>query len=162
MAEPPISPVDLTTAPRYLWGAGCEGWHLVATPELSVIRERMPAGSSEVRHRHQRAQQFFFVLAGRLTIEVEGGERELDAGVGLQIPAGAAHQVFNRGIAPAEFLVVSQPRSHGDREAVPPASSETAAGTGREPRLDPDPAAARRLPPLAAAPNRSPDPKENP
>ena len=34
------------------------------------------------------------------------------------MPAGAAHQVFNRGGSPAEFPVVSQPPSHGDRVAA--------------------------------------------
>lgn len=115
---PPV-PVDLATAPGYLWGAGCEGWHLLATPELSVIRERMPPGTSEVRHFHRRAQQFFFLLVGALAIETEGVEHELAPGQGLAVPAGAAHQVFNRGAGPAEFLVVSQPPSHGDRIAAP-------------------------------------------
>ena len=117
-SAPPV-PVDLATAPGYLWGAGCEGWHLLATPELSVIRERMPPGTSEVRHFHRRAQQFFYLLAGELTLEIEGVERALAAGQGLAVAAGAAHQVFNRGAVGAEFLVVSQPPSHGDRIAAP-------------------------------------------
>lgn len=111
-------PVDLATAPGYLWGAGCEGWHLLATDELSVIRERMPPGTAEVRHFHRRAQQFFFLFVGELTIEIEGAERALAPGQGLAVPAGAAHHVFNRGNGPAEFLVVSQPPSHGDRVAA--------------------------------------------
>lgn len=112
-SSPP--PVDLATARHYLWGDGCDGWHLLATPELSVIRERMPSGTAEVRHWHARAQQFFFVLAGRLTIEVAGVERALLPGQGQPIPPGVPHQVFNRDDSPAEFLVVSQPPSHGDR-----------------------------------------------
>ncbi|MBZ0090463.1 MAG: cupin domain-containing protein [Thermoanaerobaculia bacterium] len=115
----PPEPVDLATAPGYLWGAGCEGWHLLATPELSVIRERMPAGTAEVRHFHRRAQQFFYLLAGRLTIEIEGQEHELAPGQGLHVPAAVPHQVFNRAESPAEFLVISQPPSHGDRIAAP-------------------------------------------
>jgi len=115
------APVDLASAPGYLWGAGCEGWHLLATPELSVIRERMPPGTAEVRHFHRRAQQFFYLLAGRLTIEIEGEEHELAAGQGLHVPAAAAHQVFNRAGLPAEFLVISQPPSHGDRIVAPEA-----------------------------------------
>ena len=58
--------IDKESAPHYGWGEGCDGWHLVRTPELSVIQERMPPGTSEVRHRHGRARQFFFVLSGRL------------------------------------------------------------------------------------------------
>lgn len=78
----------------------------------------MPPGSAEVRHRHGRARQFFFVLAGALELEVEGTVHVLTASVGLEVAPGIAHQAYNRGEAPVEFLVVSQPPSHGDREIV--------------------------------------------
>jgi mannose-6-phosphate isomerase-like protein (cupin superfamily) len=106
---------NATLAPHYRWGQNCDGWHLLASPGLSVIQERMPPGACEVRHAHARAQQFFFVLAGTLTIEVDGVATTLIAGDGLHVPVDAAHQVFNRAEADASFLVVSQPPSHGDR-----------------------------------------------
>lgn len=114
----PAHVVDTASAPRYEWGEGCEGWHLLSAPGLSVIQERMPPGTSEVRHRHERARQFFFVLAGALMFEVEGSELAVGPGQGLFVPASAAHRVFNRATAPAEFLVVSEPPSHGDRVAA--------------------------------------------
>jgi mannose-6-phosphate isomerase-like protein (cupin superfamily) len=107
--------IDKQTAPHYNWGDACDGWHLAQTHSLSVIEERMPPGKSEARHSHRTATQFFFVLRGSLSIEVEGIEHELEQGQGLLIPAGQAHQVFNRSAAAAEFLVVSNPPSHGDR-----------------------------------------------
>lgn len=87
-----------------------------------MIQERMPPGSAEVRHRHARARQFFYVLAGRLDMEVEGTTHSLEAGAGLEIAPGAAHQALNNSGADVEFLVISQPSSHGDREPVPSAS----------------------------------------
>jgi len=111
-----LLPVSTTTARYYQWGDGCEGWHLVATDAVSVIQERMPPGTSEVRHRHRVARQFFFVLAGALTLEIDGAMVEVPAGSGFEVSPGAAHQVFNRGEAVAEFLVVSQPPAQGDRE----------------------------------------------
>lgn len=111
--------IDEDSAPHYAWGDGCDGWHLVRTPELSVIRERMPPGTSEVRHHHARARQFFFVLAGRLEIEVGGEVVPLSARQGLEIAPGVAHQVSNHASEAAEFLVVSQPPSHGDRIETP-------------------------------------------
>ena len=36
-------------APHYRWGDGCDGWHLVRAPQLSVIQERMPPGTQEAR-----------------------------------------------------------------------------------------------------------------
>ena len=107
--------IDKQSAEHYSWGDGCDGWHLVRTPLVSVIEERMPAGASEVRHYHRGATQFFYVLQGTLSIEVDGTEVELGPRQGMSIAAGQAHQVFNRGTVAAEFLVVSNPPSHGDR-----------------------------------------------
>jgi mannose-6-phosphate isomerase-like protein (cupin superfamily) len=108
-----------TLAPHYHWGAQCDGWHLLSTPGLSVIQERMPPGTSEVRHVHAHAQQFFFVLGGVLSIEMGGVTSSLSVGDGLPVPVGVAHRVFNQGSHDASFLVVSQPPSHGDRTDVP-------------------------------------------
>ena len=107
--------VDKQTAPHYVWGRGCDGWHLVQTATLSVIEERMPPGTSEVRHYHQKANQFFYVLRGNLSIEVSGNAFVLGPGQGIQITAGEPHQVRNHGSVDAEFLVVSNPPSQGDR-----------------------------------------------
>ena len=110
------APISTATAPHYTWGDGCDGWHLVRAPGLSVIQERMPPGTSEARHRHVVARQFFYVLAGALVIEADAVEHALGTGHGLEIAPGVAHQVMNRGETDASFLVVSQPPSHGDRE----------------------------------------------
>ena len=111
-------PISTTTAEHYTWGSQCDGWHLVRDANLSVIQERMPPGTSEVRHRHARARQFFYVVAGQLQLEVEGSIYTLIAGVGVEVPPGVTHQVHNRSAEPVEFLVISQPPSHGDREIV--------------------------------------------
>ena len=114
----PLRPVSTATAEHYTWGSGCDGWHLVKRPELSVIRERMPPGTSEARHSHSAARQFFHLLSGSAVLEVEGVEFTLLAGDGLEVAPCARHQMFNRSEAPLEFLVVSQPHSHGDRTSA--------------------------------------------
>jgi mannose-6-phosphate isomerase-like protein (cupin superfamily) len=38
---------------------------------------------------------------------------------GLAVPAGAPHRVHNASAEAADFLVVSQPPSQGDRVAAP-------------------------------------------
>ncbi len=116
--------IDTATAPHYLWGAGCDGWHLVRQPELSVIQERMPPGASEVRHLHGRARQFFYVLSGELTMEVEGETLRLAAGQGVEIAPGAPHQALNRSAEEVAFLVISCPPSHGDRTPAPPPENQ--------------------------------------
>ena len=109
------SPSSRETAHHYVWGGTCDGWHLVRASALSVIEERMPPGTHEVRHRHAHARQFFYVLSGTLAIEVEGTPHRLDARTGLELPPGTAHQAINDSTADVEFLVISTPPSHGDR-----------------------------------------------
>jgi mannose-6-phosphate isomerase-like protein (cupin superfamily) len=111
--------VSAESAEHYCWGQGCDGWHLLAGDDLSVIEERVPPGAAEVRHRHVRSRQFFYALEGVLTLELEGAVHELQCGHGLHVPPGAAHQARNEGGADVRFLVVSVPRSHGDRIVAP-------------------------------------------
>ncbi|MFZ4808384.1 MAG: cupin domain-containing protein [Hyphomicrobiaceae bacterium] len=107
--------ISKLTAPHYAWGGDCDGWHLVRQPGLSIIHERMPTGRVEVRHHHTQARQFFFVLEGTLTLEVDGTIRDLGRGEGLEIAPLAVHQAINRSGADVEFLVISQPPAQGDR-----------------------------------------------
>ncbi|MGH1357478.1 MAG: cupin domain-containing protein [Burkholderiaceae bacterium] len=107
--------VSTDNAEHYHWGDQCDGWHLVKTPALSIIRERVPAGGEEIRHLHRHAEQFFFVLAGVATIEVTGTIHRINANQGIHIPAGVAHQLRNAESVELEFLVTSTPPSHGDR-----------------------------------------------
>jgi mannose-6-phosphate isomerase-like protein (cupin superfamily) len=108
-------PVSTTVAQHYVWGGQCDGWHLVQAAALAVIEERMPPATREARHRHAHSRQFFYVLSGVLTMEVEGTRHRLEARTGLEIPPGVAHQALNDSSADVEFLVVSTPPSHGDR-----------------------------------------------
>ena len=111
----PAKIVSTENAEHYIWGDNCDGWHLVKTPDLSIIEERMPPGTSEVRHHHVRARQFFYVLEGELTMEVEHHSFDLKAGEGIEVSPGQSHQALNRSQAPVRFVVTSQPPSHGDR-----------------------------------------------
>jgi mannose-6-phosphate isomerase-like protein (cupin superfamily) len=107
--------VSQQNAEHYIWGGDCDGWHLLKSPGLSVIQERVPPGRREVRHYHQQAHQFFFVLSGSATLEVDGRSRTLAARQGCSVPAGVPHQLSNEDADDLVFLVVSAPRSHGDR-----------------------------------------------
>jgi mannose-6-phosphate isomerase-like protein (cupin superfamily) len=111
-----IAPVGIDDAEHYIWGEVCDGWHLLKLDGFSVIRERVPAGVSETRHRHACARQFFYVLDGTAVIEVDGTRHALPAGKGLHVPPGTAHQFSNESESDVHFLVVSVPKSHGDRE----------------------------------------------
>lgn len=111
--------ISTENAEHYRWSNACDGWHLLAGDDLSVIEERMPSGTAEQRHRHLKSRQFFYVLEGEALLELEGTPYVLHGGQGLHVPPGAAHQMHNNGTRELRFLVISAPRSHGDRVAVP-------------------------------------------
>ena len=115
-----MTSISIRTAEHYRWGNDCDGWHLVKRPELSIIQERVPPGGAERRHYHDRADQFFFVLRGTATLELDDETHEVPAEHGLFVPAGTVHRLVNNGDVPLEFLVTSSPMSHGDRTDVDP------------------------------------------
>ena len=107
--------ISKQSAEHYLWGNKCDGWHLVKSDNLSVIQERVPAGEVEIKHYHNKSEQFFFVLSGTATLEVEGQCYQLEPQQGFHIPAGTIHQLRNETSEAIEFIVTSTPPSHGDR-----------------------------------------------
>lgn len=111
--------VDTGTAEHYRWGGDCDGWHLARSAGLSVIEERVPPGGSEVRHVHDRAEQFFYILSGQAAMVFDTGTVDLAAGQGLHVPAGVAHRFTNPGEHEVRFLVVSTPPTAGDRRNLP-------------------------------------------
>ena len=112
-------PVEKAGADHYMWAGVNDGWHLVQRDDLSVIEERIQPGASEVRHYHRKARQFFYVLAGELTMEAAGQTYRLAVGQGIEIAPGVPHRAQNRSAVPVEILVTSSPKSHGDRVDAP-------------------------------------------
>ncbi|HET7896415.1 MAG TPA: cupin domain-containing protein [Flavisolibacter sp.] len=111
--RPPVSKYH--SLKHYQWGEGCDGWNLVDDASLSVKQEHMPAGTSEQRHYHQKAQQFFYILKGKAQFEEEGEFVLLHEGEGLHIEAGKKHQISNPTNEGLEFLLCSQPSTQNDR-----------------------------------------------
>lgn len=110
---PQVTSVE--TAEHYVWGENCDGWHLTKSARLSVIQERVPVGGREACHLHEHAEQFFFVLSGVATIDVNGVTHCLQPMQGLHVPAKVPHLLMNNGDVELIFLVTSTPPSHGDR-----------------------------------------------
>jgi quercetin dioxygenase-like cupin family protein len=106
---------SIENAEHYTWGNQCDGWHLLRTDSLSVIQECMPPGTAEQLHYHQHAQQVFYILSGTATFEVEGELKIVNAGQSIHIPKGTKHLIQNNGETDLHFLVISEPKSHGDR-----------------------------------------------
>jgi mannose-6-phosphate isomerase-like protein (cupin superfamily) len=106
---------DRGRAEHYTWGENCDGWHLLKSDAVSVIQEFMPPQTQEARHCHAASRQFFFILSGEATIEVDGTTHSLMGHQGLEIPPGVPHQVMNSSDEGLEFLVISVPPSHQDK-----------------------------------------------
>lgn len=106
---------DTTNSEHYNWGNDCDGWHLVQSDSLSIIHEKMPPGSSENLHYHNNAQQFFYILKGSAVFEVENETFKVHNGQGFYIPPKKKHRIFNESDQALEFIVTSEPKSHGDR-----------------------------------------------
>ncbi|WP_410511536.1 cupin domain-containing protein [Paenibacillus sp. BR2-3] len=107
--------ISKETGEHYIWGINCDGWHLLKQDNLSIIHERMPPGTEEARHYHNRSRQFFFILLGKAVIEINGEVYELNQQEGIEVPQQTPHQIFNETDDSIEFLVISQPTTKGDR-----------------------------------------------
>lgn len=112
--------INRAAALHYFWKKVCEGWHLVERDDLSIIAEKMPPRTAEDMHRHQKARQFFYILSGQAAMRFIDRTVLLNAGDGLEISPGEAHQMCNQSDDTVEFLVVSMPKAHGDKILVNP------------------------------------------
>jgi mannose-6-phosphate isomerase-like protein (cupin superfamily) len=109
------APVSKSTAPHYMWASVCDGWRLIDTPGLSVVEERVPPEAEELRHHHNEARQFFYVLSGMAVLETEGREHQIVAGSGIEVAPGVRHKFMNRSDYDVVFLVISAPSTKVDR-----------------------------------------------
>jgi len=107
--------VNAENSEHYKWGKDSDGWHLLKSDSLSIIEENVPPNEKEERHYHNESQQFFYVLSGVAHLEISGNVTEVCAGCGIHVPAKVPHQLMNQSTENLRFLVISQPKSHGDR-----------------------------------------------
>ncbi len=112
--------ISRDSAEHYVWGDGCDGWHLSKSPQLSVVLERVPPGAQEIEHHHNQAHQFFFILSGQATMMIGGKRLELNALEGCLVAPKVSHWLANSRDEDLHLLVISAPTSHGDRVPTGP------------------------------------------
>lgn len=79
----------------------------------SLAEATIPAGGQTERHYHKLSEEFYYLLAGRGLMEIDGDEREVGPGDAILIPAGAWHQI--RATEPLQFLCCcAPPYAHDD------------------------------------------------
>lgn len=107
------------TAHGEQWGVGCRAWRLADEAGLGVAEEEMAPGTREEWHVHDRATQYFYVLAGELAVHLSGGGMSsLRPGDGAVVRPGQPHQVAVLGAVSAHFLVISAPPTSSDRRPL--------------------------------------------
>jgi len=109
---------SILNSEHYTWGNNCDGWHLLKSGNLSVIQEKMPPGTSEKTHFHTKSQQIFYILKGTATFTLEESNFEVKANESFHIKPGTTHSIANNCLIDLEFLVISEPASHGDRQNI--------------------------------------------
>ena len=61
--------------------------------QQSLAEATVLAGNATERHYHKLSEEFYFLLEGEGTMEVDGKRREVQPGDAVLIPAGAWHQI---------------------------------------------------------------------
>jgi mannose-6-phosphate isomerase-like protein (cupin superfamily) len=110
--------IDAKSALHYTWGNNCDSWKLVDDKTISVKLEKMPANSSEKTHFHFGSQQFFYVLKGIASFDVENEKYRVKESEGIQIFPKEKHKIYNESNAEIEFLVISNPPADNDRVEI--------------------------------------------
>jgi mannose-6-phosphate isomerase-like protein (cupin superfamily) len=59
----------------------------------SLAEALVPAGGSTQMHYHRLSEEFYFILEGRGTMEIDGRRRRVAGGDAILIPAGASHAI---------------------------------------------------------------------
>ena len=79
----------------------------------SLAEATVPSNGATQRHYHKLSEEFYFILAGRGQMEIDGESRDVGPGDAILIPAGAWHTIA--AIEPLRFLCCcAPPYSHED------------------------------------------------
>jgi mannose-6-phosphate isomerase-like protein (cupin superfamily) len=89
-------------------------------------------------HRHRRQEEVYVVLAGTLSLVVEGEELDLGAGEVVRVPAGVRRQIVNRGPGTLSLLALGGHGEHEGRDGEAFASWEQTEGASPQETPLPD------------------------
>ena len=79
----------------------------------SLAEAAVPAETSTIRHHHKASEEFYFILEGRGTMEIDGECMNVGPGEAVLIPPGSWHRITAAG--DLRFLCCcAPPYSHED------------------------------------------------
>lgn len=107
--------INKQNSEHYYWGSNCEGWRFINNEETSIIFETMPSGTSEQKHYHKKARQFFFILTGKAVFTINEKRIEINQNEGIEINPNEIHFIKNETNESIDFLVYSNPSTKNDR-----------------------------------------------
>ncbi len=76
---------------------------------LAVATGTRAPGAGTPKHRHMKSGEFWFILEGTVTIEIDDEEYTLGAGDIAYAPPGAAHRITNMTDRPVKTLALYTP-----------------------------------------------------
>ena len=79
----------------------------------SLAEATVPAGSATERHYHKLSEEFYFILEGTGSMEIDGETRAVEPGDAILIPPGAWHQI-TAGETLRLLCCCAPPYSHED------------------------------------------------
>jgi uncharacterized cupin superfamily protein len=90
-------------------------------------------------HRHERQEEVYLVLEGRLTVIVEGEDEELERGELIRVGAELRRQLVNRGPERVVLLALGGDGEHAGRDGLAYPAWDTPLAEGRPPQEVPLP-----------------------
>ncbi|MGE0028733.1 MAG: cupin domain-containing protein [Thermoleophilia bacterium] len=69
-------------------------------------------------HRHERQEEVYVVLSGRLTVEIEGAPQDLEAGEMIRVAPGVRRRVLNLGPQVVNVLAIGGANPHEGRDGL--------------------------------------------
>jgi putative monooxygenase len=103
-------------------------WEVFTKPTVGtealrlLVQEYLPGGYTSGHPVHMDFEQTYYVLAGTLTLVLDGKERLVPEGSFVFIPRGVRHEHRNDQSVPLRFMTINVPIRDGD---VPPLPGET-------------------------------------
>lgn len=82
-----------------------------STPSQAAVHEwtLRPRRLAAPPHRHEREDEFLYVIEGQVTVEQDGERSSAGPGTLVVLPRGRFHTFWNEGDRPARLLVVIAP-----------------------------------------------------
>lgn len=75
----------------------------------SLAEAVLPPGAATKRHWHNTSEEFYFILQGTGTMEIDGAKQQVEVGDAILIPNGHWHQIIADSHSELRFLCCCAP-----------------------------------------------------